>query len=185
MDRTQKAAEIGKLRERFDKMTSLVLIDYKGMSVDTATKLRVEFRKAGIEYRVVKNTLVKQALKGSKAGDSLSSTLTGMTGVAWSYEDPAAAARVVKQFRKDNEGKLTIKAGFIDGQLLDGKGVEDQLATMPGKDELRATLLATMQAPLQNFVALINAPAQNLAYLLDAKFRDMGGAPDAETPASP
>lgn len=180
MDRTQKSAEIEVLRGKLAKMTSLVFIDYKGMSVETATKLRVEFRKAGIEYKVVKNTLVKQALKGTKAGDTLGKTLRGMTAIAWSFEDPAAPAKVVKQFRKENEGKLNIKAGFVDGLLLDDKGVEEQLAVMPGKDELRASLLATMQAPLQNFLALLNAPAQNFAYLLDAKFRDLGGAPPAE-----
>jgi large subunit ribosomal protein L10 len=94
-----------------------------------------------------------------------------MTGVAWSYEDPSAAAKVVKAFRKDNE-KLQIKAGLVEGQLLDGKAVESQLATMPGKNELRAQLLATLQAPLQNFVALLQAPAQNLVYVLSAKERE-------------
>ncbi len=94
-----------------------------------------------------------------------------MTGVAWSYEDPSAAAKVVKAFRKDNE-KLQIKAGLVEGQFLDGKAVEAQLATMPGKNELRAMLLATLQAPLQSFVALLQAPAQNLVYVLSAKERD-------------
>ena len=173
--RKAKNTAIGELKARFDKMTSLVLLDYKGLNVETVTKLRTEFRKAGVEYKVVKNTLVKQALKGTKLGDVLAKSLTGMTGVAWSYEDPSAAAKVVKAFKKDND-KLTIRGGVIDGQMLDAKAVEDQLATMPGKDELRAQLLATMQAPLQQFVALLAAPAQNFAYLLDAKHREMGGS---------
>ncbi|MCL2449245.1 MAG: 50S ribosomal protein L10, partial [Polyangiaceae bacterium] len=84
-----------------------------------------------------------------------------------------AAAKVVKAFRKDPAGeKLQIKAGLIEGSVLDAKGVEDQLATMPGKNELRATLLATLQAPLQNFVALLAAPSQNFVYLLSAKERE-------------
>jgi large subunit ribosomal protein L10 len=95
-----------------------------------------------------------------------------MTGIAWSYEDPSAAAKVVKAFRKDPAGeKLQIKGGLIEGSLLDAGGVEERLATMPGKNELRATLLATMQAPLQNFVALLAAPPQNFVYLLSAKER--------------
>ena len=177
MDRTEKQAEIGELKKRFDKMTSLVLLDYKGINVETVTKLRAEFRKAGVEYRVAKNTLVKQALKGTKIYDVLSPQLRGMTAFAWSYEDPSAAAKVVKNFlkEKDNEGKIAVRGGFIDGQLLDSKGVTESLATMPGKDELRAMLLATMQAPLQQFVALLAAPSQNFAYLLDAKHREMGG----------
>ena len=88
-----------------------------------------------------------------------------MTGIAWSYEDPSAAAKVVKAYRKEDE-KLQIKAGLIEGSVLDAKAVEDQLATMPGKDELRATLLATLQAPLQQFVALLQAPTQNFVYVL-------------------
>jgi large subunit ribosomal protein L10 len=171
MDRTGKSAVIGDIKGRFDKMTSAVFLDFKGMTVEEVSKLRVEFRKNGVEYRVVKNTLVKQALAGKPWSKLLTDTLKGMTGVAWSYEDPSAAAKVVKAFRKDNE-KLQIKAGLVEGQLLDGKAVEAQLATMPGKNELRATLLATLQAPLQNFVALLQAPAQNLVYVLSAKERD-------------
>jgi large subunit ribosomal protein L10 len=170
MERTVKSTVIGDIKGRFDKMTSAVFLDFKGMTVEEVSKLRVEFRKNGVEYRVVKNTLVKQALAGKPWSKLLTETLKGMTGVAWSYEDPSAAAKVVKAFRKDNE-KLQIKAGLVEGQLLDGKAVESQLATMPGKNELRAQLLATLQAPLQNFVALLQAPAQNLVYVLSAQER--------------
>ena len=117
---------------------------------------------------MVKNTLVKQALKDKPWAQGLTDALKGMTGVAWSYEDPSAAAKVVKEFRKDNE-KLKVKAGLIEGQLLDSEAVENQLATMPGKNELRAQLLATLQAPLQSFVALLQAPAQNFVYVLVAR----------------
>jgi large subunit ribosomal protein L10 len=172
MERAQKETQISEINARFAKMTSAVFLDYKGMTVENVTKLRAEFRKAGVDYKVVKNTLVKHALKDAKYKDQLGKVLVGMTGVAWSYEDPSAAAKVVKAFRKDAAGdKLQIKAGLIEGTILDAKGVEDQLATMPGKDELRAKLLATLQAPLQQFVALLNAPAQNFVYVLSAKER--------------
>ena len=172
--RQGKTNQIGDIKSKFDKMTSMVMLDYKGMNVETVSKLRAEFRKAGVEYKVVKNTIVRQALKGTPLGDTLGKSLTGMTGLAWSYEDPSAAAKVVKAFKKDYE-KLNIRGAIIDGQLLDGKGVENQLATMPGKDELRASLLALFQAPMQQLVMLLNAPAQNFAYLLDAKHREMEG----------
>jgi len=175
MERAAKAESITSLKDKFSRMTSLVLLDYKGINVETVTKLRAEFRKAGVEYKVAKNTLVKQALKGTKLLDVLSPHLKGMTAFAWSYEDPSAAAKVVKSFLKDNEGKVGVRGGYIDGSLLDSKGVTESLATMPGKDELRATLLATMQAPLAQFVRLLAAPSQNFAYLLDAKHREMGG----------
>jgi large subunit ribosomal protein L10 len=170
MERGAKTEQIGQIRARFDKMTAAVFLDYKGMTVENATKLRTEFRKAGVEYKVCKNTLVKQALKDTVYSKHVGQSLRGMTGIAWSYEDPSAAAKVVKAFKKDAQGdKLTVKAGLIDGSFLDANAVENQLATMPGKNELRATLLATLQAPLQQFVALLQAPAQNFVYLLSAK----------------
>jgi large subunit ribosomal protein L10 len=176
MDRATKSTEITDIKGRFDRMTAAVFLDYKGMTVEQATKLRSEFRKAGVEYKVVKNTLVKQALKEQAYVGQLDKVLVGMTGIAWSYEDPSAAAKVVKAFKKDPAGeKLQVKAGLIEGSVLDAKAVEDQLATMPGKDELRSSLLATLQAPLQQFVALLNAPAQNFAYLLAAKERQASG----------
>jgi large subunit ribosomal protein L10 len=177
MDRATKDTQVREIRARFDKMTAAVFLDFKGMSVTNVTKLRAEFRKAGVEYKVVKNTLVRHALKGTPFRSKVKDVLVGMTGIAWSYEDPSAAAKVVKAFRKDPAGdKLQIKAGLIEGAMLDAKGVEEQLATMPGKNELRATLLATLQAPLQSFVALLAAPAQNFVYLLAAKEADSAKA---------
>jgi len=170
MDRAQKQTAIGQIRARFDRMTSAVFLDFQGMTVQEVTKLRHEFRKSGVEYRVVKNTLVEQALKDKAWGKALAPTLTRTTGVAWSYDDPSAAAKVVKAFRREN-AKLKVKAGLIEGQLLDDQAVEARLATMPGRKELQAQLLATLQAPLQSFVALLQAPAQNLVYLLAAKER--------------
>jgi large subunit ribosomal protein L10 len=176
--RAGKSALIGEVKGKFDKSTSAVLLDYKGMNVENLTKLRANFRKAGVEYKVVKNTLVKQALKESAYSGKLDTALVGMTGIAWSYEDPSAAAKIVKAFKKDAGeagDKLKVKAGLIDGSVIDANAVENQLATMPGKDELRASLLATLQAPLQQFVMLLNAPAQNFVYALAAKERQLNG----------
>lgn len=174
MNRTEKTELISGLKDRFSRMSSAVFVTFEGMNVAAVTKLRNEFRKNGVDYHVVKNTLAKQALGENPAVSQLGKTLTGMTGIAWSYEDPSAAAKVVTAFKKDND-KLKIKAGLIEGQVLDAQGVEFQLATMPGKNELRGMLLATLQAPAQNFVVQLNAPLQNLAYLLAAKRRQDGG----------
>src|ERR1700722_17031872 len=150
MERAVKTEQISDIRARFDKMTAVVFLDYKGMTVENATKLRAEFRKAGVDYKACKNTLAKQATKDAAYGKPLSKVLVGMTGIAWSYEDPSAAAKVVKAFRKEAYGeKLQIKAGLIDGQILDAKAVENQLATMPGKQELRAMRIPRLQARLQ------------------------------------
>jgi large subunit ribosomal protein L10 len=174
MDKSQKTAQIDEIRSRFEKMTSAVFISFQGMNVTAVTKLRSEFRKSGVEYKVLKNTLVRQALKNQSYVTQLDASLAGMTGVAWSFEDPSAAAKVVTAFKKDND-KLKIKAGLIEGQVLDSKQVESQLATMPGKNELRSMLLATLQAPAQTLVRLLNTPGQQLAIVLDAKRRQDAG----------
>jgi large subunit ribosomal protein L10 len=177
MERAQKEQVVASVKEKFEKMTSAVFVDFKGLTVENVSKLREEFRKSGVEYKVVKNTLVRHAVEHHAWGKKLDKTLVGMTGIAWSYEDPSAAAKVVKAFKKDNP-KLQIKAGLLEGDLMTGKQVEDNLATLPGKDELRASLLATMQAPLQQFVQQLQAGSQNFVYLLAAREEKLkeGGA---------
>lgn len=174
MLRSDKTEVINRLRDRFDRMSSAVFVDFKGMNVEQVSKLRDTFRAQGIEYKVVKNTLVKQALAHHAWVKNLDAVLVGMTGVAWSYEDPSAAAKVIKTFAKENE-KLHIKAGLIDGRVLDSKGVETQLANMPTKDQSRAQLLALFKEPAAKLVRLLNTPAQNMVGVLDAKKREADG----------
>ena len=179
MLRTEKAEAIQGLRDRFDRMSSAVFLDYRGMNVEEVSKLRDVFRAQGIEYRVVKNTLVKQALADASWVGALNAALTGMTGIAWSYEDPSAAAKVVKDFARGNE-KLKIKAGLIDGQVLDAKGVENQLATMPGKPEMQAQLLGLLLQPAENLVRLLNTPATDLVRLLNTPAQNAIGVLEAK-----
>ena len=175
MLRTEKEASVSDIRATFARMSSAVFVDYAGMTVAEISNLRSKFRAQGVEYRVFKNTLVKKALAGEKFVDALAKTaLRGMTGVALSFEEPSAAARVVKDFVKENE-KLKVKAGLLEGEVLSAKAVEEQLATLPNKDEMRARLLATLNAPAQRFVMLMNAPARELVGVLDAKRRKDAG----------
>ena len=168
MLRSEKVEIIDDLRGRFAKMTSAVFVDFTGMTVEEVTKLRNDLRARGVDYKVVKNKLVRHALAGAPWLGGLDVALRGMTGIAWSYEEPSAAAKVLREFVKDNE-KLKIKAGVLEGQVLDGKAVHEQLATMPGKNEARAALLATFMAPAQHLVMLLNTPGGNLVRALDAK----------------
>jgi large subunit ribosomal protein L10 len=160
--------QIDFIKGKFAKMTSAVFLDFQGMTVEEVTKLRDGLRAQGVDYKVVKNKLVKQALSGAAWLPKLDVALRGTTGIAWSYEDPSAAAKVIKEFVKDHE-KLKIKAGLLEGQVLDGRGVTEQLATMPGKNEARAMLLATFMAPAQRFVMLLNTPAGNFVRVMNAK----------------
>src|ERR1700759_2107751 len=104
MDRATKDVQIGEIKARFDKSTAAVFLDFKGMTVEHVTKLRAEFPKAGVEYKVLKHTLVRHPLKDAAFKTKLDDVLVGPTGIAWSYEDPSAAAKVVKAFKKDASG---------------------------------------------------------------------------------
>jgi large subunit ribosomal protein L10 len=174
MLRAEKQATLESIRDRFARMTSAVFVDFTGLDVPTVTKLRDQLRAAAVEYKVVKNKLAKLAIKDQPYANDAAVTLRGMTGVAWCYEDPSAAAKIFKAFTKDNE-KLKIKGGVVEGRVIDAEAVVNQLATMPGKDEVRAQLLCTMQAPAQQFLQQLQAPSQNFVYLLKAK-EDQGSA---------
>ena len=172
MHRTQKETEIAEIKDRFDRMAAAVLTDFRGLDVESLNSLRRKFGEAeGIEYKVVKNTLVKIAIQEEGYAGNLAQHLQGPTAIAWSYEDPVAPAKVVVDFAKDNE-KLKIKCAVVDGDVLDESGVA-QLSKMPGKDQIKSQLLATFMAPAQGFVRLINAVPTNFVCLLDARKREL------------
>lgn len=166
--RPEKVQAVEEIKGHFAKGTAAVFLDFSGMTVAEVSNLRNQFRAQGVTYKVLKNSLVKRALGDAPAVAKLSKALKGMTGVAFSGEEPGAAARVIKSFVKENE-KLKVKAGLLDGQVLDAATVESQLANLPGKNEARAMLLATLMAPAQRFVMLLNTPAGNFVRLLNAK----------------
>ena len=173
-----KQEQIDQIKDRFSRATAAVLVDFRGLNVLKATELRNLFRKAGVDYKVVKNKLVQKAVKGTGLdNEAFLKNLVGQTGIAWSYEDPSTAAKVLKDFRKDEAvaAKLAIKCGIIENSVMDGSRVETELATMPGKDEIRAMLLATLNAPAQSLVRQLQAAGQNLSYVLDARARQLEG----------
>ena len=171
MDRVTKEQQVNELKEKLAKTSALVLADYRGIDVPTVTGLRDQFRKVQCEYKVYKNTLVKLAVKGTKM-EGISKHLEGPTAIIFSWESPAAPAKVATKFAKESE-KFVVKGGYFEGQVLDVKGVES-LASMPGKDELRAKL-ATFMAPATDLVRTLSAGAQNFVYLLSAKERQAEG----------
>jgi len=177
LSRETKAAQVSAIREQFERATSAVFLQFNELDVEATTQLRTEFRKAGVEYRVIKNSLIKLAVKGTPldGNKAFTTKLVGPTGVAFSFEDPSMAAKIIKEFRKDDvrAQKLTVKCGVLDHAVMDGPRVEAELATMPGKNELRAMLLATLMAPAQALVRQLSAPGQNFAYLMDARKRQL------------
>lgn len=181
MERTQKDTAVGVLKSELARAASLVLADFRGLTVKADTSLRREFRVNGCHYQVVKNTILGLAIKGT-AMEGIEKLLVGPTAIAYSLEDPAVPAKVATKLAKA-ENKFVIKGGFVEGRTLDVKGVE-ALSTLPGRDELRATLLATFMAAPQGFVRMLNAGPQSFVYLLAARQEALEGAagkPDAGT----
>ena len=168
-----KEENIAALKLELAKAASLVITDFRGITVKNDTALRREFRANGCQYQVVKNTLLVKAVLGTPMA-VIDSMLAGPTAIAYSYEDPAAPAKIAAKIAKQEE-KFIIKGGYVDGKALDAKGVES-LSTLPGRDELRATFLATLQAVPQNFLRLLNAAPQNFVYLLAAREEAQKGA---------
>jgi large subunit ribosomal protein L10 len=161
------------LKKKLLQAQSLVLVDFRGLTVEADGKMRREFRENGCEYRVVKNTLLGLAIKGTPL-EVVDKLLAGPTAIAYSLEDVTTPARVAAKVAKDQE-KFVIKGGYVDGRALDAKGVE-ALSTMPGKDEMRAKFLATLLAVPQNFMRILTAAQQSFLLLLQARARDQGGA---------
>jgi large subunit ribosomal protein L10 len=168
MERAVKAENIGDLKAELAKATSLILASFRGITVKSDTALRREFRANGCKYQVVKNTLLGFAVKGTPF-EGVDKLLAGPTAIAYSFEDPAAPAKIAAKIAKQ-EDKFVIKGGFVDGKVLDVQGVQ-ALSNLPGKDELRATFLATLLAVPQNFLRLTTAAQQNLVLLLAARER--------------
>jgi large subunit ribosomal protein L10 len=170
MERAGKDKILGEIREAFVDVQSVVLADYRGMRVPMVTTMRDEFRKAGCHYRVLKNSLVKIAIKGSKL-EPMTKLLAGPTAVIWSTDTPQAPAKIALKWAKD-EPKFQVKGGYFDGKMLDKAGVE-ALAVMPGKPEIQATLLMTFLQVPTDFVRTLIAGPQNFMYVLDARKRDL------------
>ena len=173
MERAQKEQVLGEIKEAWQNVASIIIADYKGITVPVVTAMRDDFRKNGCHYRVIKNSLVKIAVKGSKM-EPLTQLMTGTTAVIWTTgEAPQPPAKIALKWAKD-EPKFQIRGGYYEGQLLDKAGVQ-ALSTMPGKPEIQASMLMTFLAGPQSFVAQIAAPVQNFAYLLDARKRHLEG----------
>ena len=136
---------------------SVVLVDYRGLTVEQDTKLRKELREAGVNYKVYKNTMMNFAFKGTDF-ESLAPYLEGPSAVAISDTDATAPTRVIAKFAK-TAPKLEIKAGVVEGTLYDAAGMKT-IADIPSRDELLSRLLGSMQSPIANFARVMNQLAE-------------------------
>ena len=149
---------------------SVVVVDYRGLTVEQDTQLRKAMREAGITYKVYKNTMMNFAFKGTEF-ESLAPVLEGPSAIAISKDDATAPARVIAKFAKDAPA-LEIKAGVVEGTFYDASGMQ-AVATIPSRDELLSKLLGSLQSPITNLARVLNQIAEK------------GGAADtAEAPAA-
>jgi len=164
MDRAEKKQYIEDVHNAVKTAASVVVVHYKGLTVDEVTALRTKMRKAGASFRVTKNTLTKLALKET-AYENIAQHLSGPTAIGYS-EDPVAAAKTLVEFAKENE-KLKLIGGAFGEKALDVKGVE-QLAKMPSLDELRAKIIGMLNTPATRIAGVLQAPAGQLARVCGA-----------------
>ena len=161
LTREQKATLLDEIAGKLEGVPTLYVTDYKGLTVAESNELRHQFREAGVEFQVVKNTLLRMALERIGGYDDLLEHLAGPTAVALS-EEPAAPARVIKKFTSDSGAdKPELKAAYIDGDIYESDQL-DVLAALKSKDELIGDILALLMAPMTNVVGALEAQGQNL-----------------------
>ena len=149
---------------------SVVVVDYRGLTVAEDTQLRKQLREAGVSYKVYKNTLVSRAVEGTDF-ESLRDVLEGPSAFAVSADDATAPARILAKFAK-TAPKLEIKAGVVEGTYYDAEGMK-AIASVPSREELLSKLLGSLQSPITNLARVLNQIAEN------------GGASDAAVEAAP
>lgn len=148
---------VDEIKELLDGAQSMVLVDYRGLTVAQDTSLRRELREAGVSYKVYKNTLIKRAVEGT-AFESVSVDLEGPTAIAVSKTDATAPARILAKAAKDAEA-LEIKSGVVEGTYYDNKAIMT-IANIPSREELLSKLLGSMQSPITNFARVIKQIAE-------------------------
>ena len=160
----EKATTVAEVQEKLRTAKVAIVTEYRGLTVAQMTRLRREIHKASGEYRVIKNTLAKRALKDTLYSP-LDRLLDGPNGWVFGYEDPVALSKTLIKFIEENE-KLTIKGALLEGEFMDHAKVK-VLAQMPSRPELQAKLLALMQTPAVQLLRLMKEPAATVVRLIE------------------
>ena len=152
-----KKVQVEEIADKFKAAASIVVVDYRGLTVGQVTELRKQLREAGVEFKVYKNTLTRRAAEAAGL-EGINEFLTGPNAIAFSNEDVVAPAKIVNEFAKKNEA-LEIKAGIIEGTLASEADVK-ALAELPSREGLLSMLLSVLQAPVRNFALATKAVAE-------------------------
>lgn len=165
MNRTEKENVVSELGQLLAGTSAAFVADYRGINVEEATQLRRELTQAGVQYKVVKNNLLKLAAKETSA-ECLQPYCVGPTAIAIAGSDPVAPAKILSKFAKDVES-FELKAGVLSGKLLSIADI-NALAELPSREELLAKALSSMNAPVTNFVGTMAAIPRSLVQVLNA-----------------
>ncbi len=160
-----KSQNVEEIKEKIGRAQALVLVDYRGLNVEQLTELRSQYRSANIDYKVYKNTMMRIAFKDLGLED-FNEFLKGPSAVAFGYDDPVAAAKITAEFAK-TYSKLEIKAGIVDGKVIDVAEVNN-LASLPPREVLVAQVLGGLNAPIQGFANVLQGTIRSLAIVLNA-----------------
>ncbi|WP_301107675.1 50S ribosomal protein L10 [Sporosarcina sp.] len=152
-----KQAVVTEIADKLKEAASVVVVDYRGLTVSQVTELRKQLRDAGVEFKVYKNSMARRAAEAAGL-EGLNEHLTGPNAIAFSNEDVVAPAKILNDFAKKNE-KLEIKAGVIEGTVASEADVK-ALATLPSREGLLSMLLSVLQAPVRNFALATKAVAE-------------------------
>ena len=176
ISRASKVSQREFLHAEFGQAQSLVLANYKGLSVLEVNTLRGQCRDRGVRYRVVKNSLLRRAAEGSGVAE-LAEHFVGPTALAFSYGDPVSLAKSLVDYAKDHEA-FELRAGLLDGRAIDS-GEIATLAKLPSLDQLRGNLVGLLVAPAQKIAAVLAAPGAQLARLSEARRASLEESGDA------
>ncbi len=169
----QKKQTVSEIKDRFQKAHSVVIVEYCGLSVAELTELRAKLRAVNVDFKVLKNTLVKIATDEVGVSDA-DKYLQGPTAWAFSMQDPVSAPKVLLDFAKTHN-KLVIKGGIIENKVFEQKGVK-ALAELPPREVLLAQLLGAMQGPLVGMANVLQGPIRKFGYALEALRKEKAGA---------
>jgi len=176
----EKIEQVERIRENLEKSEASFIVNYRGLKTTEFTELRKKLRDAGSFFRVVKNSLASRSVEGTNLKE-LREFFCGPTGIIFVEDDPATSAKILKKFIQDHP-YLVLKGGVLDGQILKEDEVK-ALGDLPGRNELLAKLLLTMQSPLRELLGVLSAPLRDLVLVLRAILIKEGGLSMAKTSA--
>lgn len=172
MNKKQKEQEVLDIKERLEKASSIYLTDFSGLTVEQTNELRDEFFNAKVDYKVIKNTLVRKALESAGSdskfagqAEKIIENLKGPTGVIFAYDDPVSPAKIIKKFFDKNE-KPKLKIALIENETYD-KSRLNELAALPTKPEIISSIIGSIHAPISGIVNVINSVIRDLSSIVE------------------